>query len=168
MITPWKMFMFFFSLYKNPATLYLSLSTQFCECMRYVTCFITSISDINLLQNLHFFFLLSQHFNTNSEMKQGCFRGYHHTIILGVTSGQSPMLGPVIVQVIVRVAKSMAIISMFGCPIQLGNHLIFYQMLGGSWVNIPLFPFVLVDLESLHSDSLTGVVHETMHHTFGP
>ncbi len=31
-----------------------------------------------------------------------------------------------------------------------------------------LFPFVLVDLESLHSDWLTGVVHETMHHAFGP
>ncbi len=31
-----------------------------------------------------------------------------------------------------------------------------------------LFPFVLVDLESLHSDWLTGVVHETMHHVFGP
>ncbi len=29
-----------------------------------------------------------------------------------------------------------------------------------------LFPFVLVDLESLHSDWLTGVVHEAMHHTF--
>ncbi len=31
-----------------------------------------------------------------------------------------------------------------------------------------LFPFVLVDLESLHSAWLTGAVHEAMHHTFGP
>ncbi len=35
-------------------------------------------------------------------------------------------------------------------------------------VHTNLFPFVLVDLESLHSDWLTGVVHETMRHTFGP
>ena len=32
----------------------------------------------------------------------------------------------------------------------------------------PLFPFVLVDPDFLHSDWLTGVVHETMHHAFGP
>ncbi len=42
----------------------------------------------------------------------------------------------------------------------------------GRWrkkhVHVDLFPFVLVDLESLHSDWLTGVVHETMHHAFGP
>ncbi len=31
-----------------------------------------------------------------------------------------------------------------------------------------LFPFVLVALESLHSDWLTGVVHETMHHACEP
>ncbi len=31
-----------------------------------------------------------------------------------------------------------------------------------------LFPFVLVDPDFLHSDWLTGVVHETMHHAFGP
>ncbi len=31
-----------------------------------------------------------------------------------------------------------------------------------------LFPFVPVDPDFLHSDWLTGVVHETMHHTFGP
>ncbi len=35
-------------------------------------------------------------------------------------------------------------------------------------VCLVLFPFVLVDLESLHSVWLTGVVHETMHHAFGP
>ncbi len=41
-------------------------------------------------------------------------------------------------------------------------------MLDNSGVYECLFPFVLVALESLHSDWLTGVVHETMHHAFGP
>ncbi len=44
--------------------------------------------------------------------------------IQGVTSGQSPMLGPVIVQVIVRIAKDMAIICMaanLGAPSRWGT-----------------------------------------------
>ena len=34
-------------------------------------------------------------------------------------------------------------------------------------IHVSLFPFVLVDPYFLHSNWLTGVVHETMHHAFG-
>ncbi len=37
-----------------------------------------------------------------------------------------------------------------------------------SVLHLLLFPFVLVDPDFLHFAWLTGVVHETMHHTFGP
>ncbi len=48
------------------------------------------------------------------------------------------------------------------------NHLYIPVLMICIHVQIYLFPFVLVDLESLHSDWLTGVVNETMHHAFGP